>query len=110
MSELEIAKTAAIEAGKVLLSFFSAGKTGIISAKGPVDKVTEADKKSELLIRKITRKNFPNHGFFGEEFGEVKGKDNYKWYVDPLCGTFNFIHNLPEFGISIGLTYNEKWC
>ena len=108
MSELDVAKKTAKEAGKILLSYFFDSKTGVISSKGEIDKVTDADKKSEHFIRKTIKASFPNHKFIGEEFGETEEVSDCTWYVDPLCGTFNFIHNLPEFAISIGLDCKKE--
>ena len=108
MSELEVAKKSAMQAGKMLIAYYSTGATGTISSKGVLDKVTDADKESERLIQKEIKQNFPFHGFTGEELGETKGKDIFSWYVDPLCGTFNFIHGLPEFAVSIGLAKKDE--
>lgn len=108
MSELDVAKKTVKEAGKILLSYYSKKKTGVISSKGEIDKVTDADRESEHFIRKTIKASFPNHKFIGEEFGETQEVSDYTWYVDPLCGTFNFIHNLPEFAISIALAHNNQ--
>ena len=46
----------------------------------------------------------PGYSFVGEEGGRIEGPDKtHTWYVDPLDGTTNFLHGIPQFAISIGL-------
>jgi myo-inositol-1(or 4)-monophosphatase len=75
-----------------------------VSVKGPANFVTSADRRAEETLRAELAKARPNYGFLGEEGGRREGSDKtHTWIVDPLDGTTNFLHSLPQFAISIGL-------
>lgn len=83
------------------------------------DLVTEVDKGSEKLIRKLILTHFPDHSFLGEEgvnpgpaaaakaLQEVSGEE-YVWIVDPVDGTTNFVHGFPFFTVSIALAHKGE--
>ena len=71
--------------------------------KGVRDLVTKADRASERMIVRAIRKAFPGHGIFAEEGGARKGDGEWEWIVDPLDGTTNYAHGLPNFAVSMGL-------
>jgi len=83
------------------------------------DLVTEVDKGSERLIRKLILTHFPHHSFLGEE-GVEPGSEaskqalhnesdaEYLWIVDPIDGTTNFVHGFPFFCVSIALAYKGE--
>jgi myo-inositol-1(or 4)-monophosphatase len=77
-----------------------------VSRKGPADFVSAADLKAEGILREELHKARPDYGFLMEESGARAGKagSDRCWIVDPLDGTSNFLHGLPHFAISIGLT------
>jgi myo-inositol-1(or 4)-monophosphatase len=68
-----------------------------------VDLVTVADRTAEKLIRERLSGAFPEHGIFGEEGTRDRMEGEFRWYVDPLDGTTNFAHGLPQFCVSLGL-------
>ncbi len=75
-----------------------------ISVKGPGDFVTNADKKAEQVLREELGKARPTYGILGEEIAEYKGTDpDHRFIIDPIDGTFNFMHALPFFAITIAL-------
>jgi len=75
-----------------------------VSLKGPANFVTAADQRAEDILRTELAKARPGYGFHGEEGGKHEGTDGtHTWIVDPLDGTTNFLHGLPQFAISIGL-------
>jgi myo-inositol-1(or 4)-monophosphatase len=75
-----------------------------VSLKGPANFVTMADKRAEELLYAELIKARPGYGFIGEEGGIREGDDkSHTWIVDPLDGTTNFLHGIPQFAISIGL-------
>ena len=77
--------------------------------KQPADLVTEADIASQRTIRDAILAEFPGHGFLGEENESIlPGPDGLRWIVDPLDGTTNFVHGIPEYAVSIGLEQNGK--
>ncbi|RAU20414.1 inositol monophosphatase [Paramagnetospirillum kuznetsovii] len=75
-----------------------------VSMKGPADFVSSADIRAEKTLRAELKKARPGYGFLLEEGGEIAGDDkSHRWIVDPIDGTTNFLHGIPNFCISIGL-------
>lgn len=90
------------KAGKHLLDNFH--KTKVVSYKGEKSNlVTDIDKHTEKLISTEIRKEFPNHDIICEEGTEFFSGSKYKWHVDPLDGTVNYVHGLPLFSTTVGL-------
>ncbi len=102
--ELEVAKKAVKDAGKIVMKYFGKAK---IKVKPDRTIVTQADTEAEKLMRKIITKNFPDHSIIGEEFGKKKTKSQYMWFIDPLDGTTNFSIGNPFFAVSIALVKNK---
>jgi myo-inositol-1(or 4)-monophosphatase len=104
MSHIEFlaaAEEAARAAGQILQSW--AGRF-TVSEKGPADLVTEADVASQEAIHRILHERFPGHGFVGEEgLLSAPGGTEYRWIIDPLDGTSNYVHRFPYYAVSIGL-------
>ncbi len=97
----EAAQFAARAAGQILQDW--AGRF-TVSEKGPADLVTEADVASQKAIHGILHERFPEHGFLGEEGLLTKaGEAGYRWVIDPLDGTSNYVHRFPYYAVSIGL-------
>jgi myo-inositol-1(or 4)-monophosphatase len=75
-----------------------------VSLKGPANFVTAADRRAEQVLREELTHARPGYGFIGEESGRHEGSDrSHTWIVDPLDGTSNFLHGVPQFAISIAL-------
>src|SRR5258708_11580542 len=75
-----------------------------VSLKGPANFVSLADKRAEEMLHDDLTKARPGYGFIGEGGGARGGDDKtHTWIVDPLDGTTNFLHGVPQFAISIGL-------
>src|ERR1700757_3532147 len=75
-----------------------------VSLKGPANFVSLADKRAEEMLYTDLAKARPGYGFLGEEGGRRQGDDkSHTWIVDPLDGTTNFLHGIPQFAISIAL-------
>ncbi len=79
-----------------------------IEKKGHNNYVTELDKKAEKTIISIIKKAFPNHNILAEESGEEKNDSEYTWIIDPIDGTTNFMHNNPQYCVSIALKHLNK--
>lgn len=97
---------AAEKAGRSLVRDFGEVEQLQVSRKGPGDFVTAADIRSEEIIYGELSKARPDFDFLMEERGEVKsgsGKSDYRWIVDPLDGTSNFLHGIPHWNITIAL-------
>jgi myo-inositol-1(or 4)-monophosphatase len=75
-----------------------------VSLKGPANFVSAADKRAEETLYAELSKARPGYCFLGEEGGRREGADkSHTWIVDPLDGTTNFLHGIPQFAISIAL-------
>ena len=75
-----------------------------VSLKGPANFVSAADRRAEEMLYADLAKARPGYGFIGEEGGRREGADkSHTWIVDPLGGTTNFLHGIPQFAISIAL-------
>ena len=70
---------------------------------GFYDPVTEADRKAEEAIRAMLAAHFPQDGILGEEYGETKGANAFRWVLDPVDGTRAFINGRHEWGTLIAL-------
>lgn len=71
--------------------------------KGYKEIVTNCDLASENAIIEFLLEKYPNAQAFSEEVGEISGKDEMAFIIDPIDGTHNFIHNIPFYAISIGV-------
>jgi len=100
------ASAIAREAGARLREFFAQGVE--TEYKGDVDLVTVADRTVEKLIRGRLGEAFPEHGVYGEEGTRERLDGEFRWYVDPLDGTTNFAHGLPQFCVSLGLEKRQN--
>ena len=95
------------QAGNILMQHF--GKISHVERKTTdIDLVTIADTESEALILEKIKTTYPQHHIIAEESDLTKGDSDYKWVIDPLDGTTNFVHSLPIFAVSIGLQYKEE--
>ena len=109
---LNIAVKAARRAGSII-NRAALDRTQLeIRAKRANDFVTQVDKAAEAAIIDIIRQAFPDHAILGEESGAIEGKSGgaagkteYRWIIDPLDGTTNFIHGFPQYCVSIALQH-----
>jgi myo-inositol-1(or 4)-monophosphatase len=81
-----------------------------VSKKGPADLVTQADLASQKAVSQIIWDAFPDHRIIGEEDAGLPVDANasmrtsdYRWIVDPLDGTTNFVHGVPHYAVSLAL-------
>lgn len=100
VSYCETATEAARAAGDVLRKW--AGQF-TVKEKGPANLVTEADFAAQDAIVARIRARFPDHGFLGEEGLDEPGSSGFRWIIDPLDGTSNYVHGFPYYAVSIGL-------
>ena len=93
--------------GDILRKYF--GKIENISTKSTgIDLVTIADLESEKYITDAINSRFPDHDIIAEEGENTKAGSRYRWVIDPLDGTTNFVHNIPIFAISIAFQIDGK--
>jgi myo-inositol-1(or 4)-monophosphatase len=101
---LNVMVQAAHKAARALKRDFGEVEKLQVSLKGPANFVSAADHRAEEILRQELRKARPGYGFLGEEGGVHAGTDtSHRWIVDPLDGTSNFLHGIPQFAISIAL-------
>ncbi|CAN5166489.1 inositol monophosphatase family protein [soil metagenome] len=83
-----------------------------ISKKGHNDFVTEVDKAAEAIIIETLLGAYPGHAILAEETGasgaDQREGNEYTWIIDPLDGTTNFIHGVPQYCVSIALRHNGQ--
>lgn len=101
---LNVMVQAALKAGRSLKRDFGEVEKLQVSVKGPGNFVTAADTRAEEVLRSELAKARPGYAFLGEEGGTREGTDrSHTWIVDPLDGTTNFLHGIPQFAISVAL-------
>lgn len=102
----ELAVETAEKAGQLALRYFDADVQ--VEWKADESPVTVADRDAEMLLRTTLLSRFPDDGFLGEEHGDKPGASGYRWIVDPIDGTRNFIRNIPIWGTLVGLEYRGE--
>ncbi len=100
---INVMTAAALKTTRHLLRDFGEVDHLQVSKKGAMDFVTVTDKKVEKLLFEHLQRARPEYGFLMEEGGEVEGTSEFRWVIDPLDGTTNFMHAIPYFCVSIGL-------
>ena len=100
---LSNAVKAAREAGKIINRASNDIGALNIQSKAINDFVSEVDHAAEATIINILKDAYPDHGFLGEESGETNKDADNIWIIDPLDGTTNFLHNFPQYCVSIAL-------
>lgn len=102
----ELAITAAEEAGKILMENF--GKISNIDRKSERELVSNVDIASENRIIEVIKSKYPDHNILCEESEFAETASDYKWIIDPLDGTHNYIHGLSVFGVSIAIEHKDE--
>lgn len=102
-----IAVRAARKAGSVILRHHGRIDRLKIAEKSANDFVSEVDRTAEQAIIETIRKAYPDHAILAEESGLHAGSE-YRWLIDPLDGTTNFLHGFPQFSVSIALEHRGR--
>ena len=104
---LNIAIKAARRAGQIINRASNDLDLIKVATKQPNDFVTEVDKAAEAAIIETLQEAYPGYGILAEESGATAGKggrdEEFQWIIDPLDGTTNFIHGMPQYAVSIAL-------
>lgn len=103
---LALALDIAREAGALLLERPS--DLGVDTKSTPTDVVTVMDKASEKLIVDRLHAERPGDGLLGEEGTDEAGDTGFRWVIDPLDGTVNYLYQLPFWAVSIGCEWNGE--
>ncbi|MBN3038206.1 MAG: inositol monophosphatase [Candidatus Omnitrophica bacterium] len=108
--EIEARKNVAVKAckqvGGILISSF--GRKVTVTSKGDRDLVTNIDKQVEKTIISLIKKHFPQDGIVSEESPDAPTRSGFRWIIDPIDGTHNFIHNIEIFGTSVALEFKGE--
>jgi myo-inositol-1(or 4)-monophosphatase len=101
--QINLITKACLKASRSLIRDFGEIENLQVSAKGPGDFVTSADKRTEKILIDELQKAHPEYGIVTEEIGIIN-KSNLKnrWIIDPIDGTMNFLNGVPQFAISVG--------
>jgi myo-inositol-1(or 4)-monophosphatase len=106
---INIALRAARKAGEMIVRASDDLDNFEVMAKGVNDFVTEVDRAAERDIIYQLQKAYPDHAFLGEESGLSGNEESeYRWIIDPLDGTTNFIRGIPHYAVSIACEYRGK--
>ncbi len=90
-------------AGQILRKRFRSADAARVETKGLHDFVTDVDREAETAIVDYLASRYPDHAVMSEEASPRERRTVYRWIVDPLDGTTNFIHGVPPFAVSIAL-------
>tara|TARA_B100000963_G_scaffold120359_1_gene105018 strand:- start:322 stop:1122 length:801 start_codon:yes stop_codon:yes gene_type:complete len=107
--QINLITKACMKASRSLIRDFGEIENLQVSAKGPGDFVTSADKRTEKILIEELQKAHPEYGIISEEVGIInKTNVNNRWIIDPIDGTMNFLNGIPQFAISIGYEENQE--
>lgn len=98
---LDFAVHLARQAGEITKQYFNS--SFVTERKADRSFVTNADRDAESFLRSAITQAFPADGILGEEEGERKGTSGRRWIVDPIDGTYSFVHGVPLYAVLIGL-------
>lgn len=106
---MNIAVRAARAGGRVLTKHMDRLDSIKVETKGYNDFVSEVDRLAEAEIVDTLSRSYPAHAFVCEESGESGNQDaEFKWYIDPLDGTKNYLHGYPAFCVSIAAAQHDR--
>ncbi|MEQ1629781.1 MAG: inositol monophosphatase family protein, partial [Gallionella sp.] len=101
---LNIAVKAARRAGNLIYRSTDKIDHLTVTKKSHADFVTEVDRAAEQVIIQTLLEAYPDHAILAEESG-AQGESEFLWIIDPLDGTTNFLHGVPQFAVSIALQH-----
>ena len=105
---LNIAIRAARHAGDFIVRKINKLPEIQVEVKAKNDFVSEVDREAESRILEDLLKAYPGHGIVAEESGVIQGTDDYRWIIDPLDGTTNYLHGFPHYAVSIACEHQGK--
>src|SRR5258706_2401046 len=100
-SILDFAVGIARKAGDITQRYFKGSFA--VERKADNSFVTAADRETERFLRVCIKEAFPDDAILGEEEGVKAGNSNRRWILDPIDGTYSFVHRVPLYGVLIGL-------
>ncbi|MGA2031889.1 MAG: histidinol-phosphatase [Thermoguttaceae bacterium] len=107
LGRLELAVTAAREAGAITLEYF--GRPDLeVQRKADDSPVTVADRRSEEHLRRRISGAYADDAIVGEEMPARDGSSGFRWIIDPIDGTKSFIHGVPLYGTLVGVEHDGE--
>ncbi len=103
---LDFAVDIAREAGKITWRHYQG--SFVAERKADNSFVTVADREAETYLRTRITAAFPDDSILGEEEGQQSGSSNRRWILDPIDGTYSFVHGVPLYGVLIGLEIDDE--
>ena len=103
-----VAEQLAVEAGAFLLEGLNRPRTAIETKSSGTDMVSEMDKGAETLLVKGILSAFPDDGILGEEGTDRAGTSGWRWVIDPLDGTTNYLYGHPFWSVSVGVEHDGQ--
>lgn len=103
---VDLACRLADAAARIAMTHFATGLHA--DTKADASPVTIADRQAEAAMRDIIEAEYPDHGIYGEEHGQVRTDAEYVWVLDPIDGTKSFVIGKPLFGTLIALLKDGK--
>lgn len=108
-SIMTVMSKAVVRASKGLLRDFSELENLQVSIKPNNSVVTNADMRANSVLKEALLQARPNYSLVSEESEEVTGADSsFRWIIDPLDGTMNYMHGMPHWAISVALEKNGE--
>ena len=104
---LNIAVRAARRAGELIVRNLNNLESLTVTAKSRNDFVSEVDRAAEAQIVEVIHRHYPDHAILAEE-GGAQGEHEFRWIIDPLDGTTNFLHGFPVFAVSIACEHKGR--
>lgn len=100
---LDVALAAVKKAEPIFVKHFGKPSGVLLKAGKTPSLVSDADKEIETLLTKEIATRFPEHAIAGEEFPPTQKKSEFRWHIDPIDGTTNYIHGFAHCAVSVGL-------
>jgi len=104
---LNIAVRAARRAGDIMIRQLNQLESLTVTEKSRNDFVSRVDEMAEAAIIEVVRDHYPDHAILAEESGAA-GDNEYRWIIDPLDGTTNYLHGNPVFSVSIAVMHRRE--
>ena len=105
---LNIAIRAAHRAGDFIVRKINKLPELKVEVKARNDFVSDVDRQAENLVIEELLKAYPGHAILAEESGAIEGQDEYRWIIDPLDGTTNFLHGFPHYAVAIACEHRGR--
>src|SRR6266542_2168921 len=105
-SLLDFAVRLAREAGEIANQYFKG--SFVTERKADQSLVTNADRETEECLRTAIEQAFPDDGILGEEAVERIGTSGRRWIIDPIDGTYSFVHGVPLYAVLVSLEINRE--